>query len=270
MRDSDQLDRLAHDARNVISGLMLYCELLSMPGVLNQKHGHFAQELEGIVSRANRMLERIAESATAMPHKASAALPAVPVTDVADELRHAQPLLAAVAGPAIKLSLATMPCAGHIALAVEDLTRILVNLVRNASDAMPSGGHLRITAQYDDGVSFLDPANAAASPSCVLISITDDGPGIPDALRDQIFDLGFTTRQQSGWPTPRRRGLGLNIVRNLVESAGGSIQVESAPGGGARFEIRLPLSEVTSGTCEAKPQSGFLTDARGKGCIECQ
>lgn len=274
---AETLDGLAHDARNVITGLMFYSELLSMPGVLNESHGHYAQDLESIVTCANRMLERIAESATASQPlpvrasaKSSASLPAVPVTNAAEELRHAQPLLTAIAGPAIKLSIATMPCAGQTALAVEDLTRIMVNLVRNAADAMPSGGRIRITAQYDDGASF-----HSAPPSHVLLTITDNGPGIPESLRAQIFDLGFTTRRHTGWPSPRRRGLGLSIVRNLVEAAGGSITASAVPSTGARFEIRLPLvspdsAHVTSGTCATQPQSGFSADARGKGCIECQ
>lgn len=265
---SDTLDGLAHDARNLISGLMLYCELLSTPGVLNKDHGHYAQDLESIVNRANRMLEKIAQTAAAsqpFPASSSAALPAIPVTDAAEELRHAQPLLAAIAGPAIKLSIATMPCPGQTALAVEDLTRVLINLVRNAADAMPSGGRIRITAQYDDGASF-----SSAVPSHVLLTVTDNGPGIPESLRAQIFALGFTTRGQTGWSAPRRRGLGLSIVRNLVEAAGGSVIALAAPGAGARFEIRLPLLDVTSGMCARQPQSGFPADARGKGCIKCQ
>lgn len=270
---AETLDGLAHDARNVISGLMLYCELLSTPGVLNKNHGHYAHDLETIVSRANRMLDRIAESAAAsqpLPASASASLPAIPVTDAAQELRHAQPLLAAIAGPSIKLTIATMPCAGQTALAVEDLTRILVNLVRNAADAMPSGGRIRITAQYGDGASF-----HSAPPTHVILTITDNGPGIPETLRAQIFALGFTTRRQTAWPSPRRRGLGLSIVRNLVEAAGGSITALSSPGSGARFEIRLPLvstgpAQVTSGTCANHSQSAFAADAHRKGCIECQ
>lgn len=261
---SDTLDGLAHDARNVMSGLMLYCELLSTPGVLNENHGHYAQDLESIVSRANRMLEKLAQTATAsqpLPAGTSTPISAVPITDAAEELRHAQPLLAAIAGPAIKLSIATMPCAGQTALAVEDLTRVLVNLVRNAADAMPSGGRIRITAQFDD--------STAATPSHILLTVTDNGPGIPESLRAQIFALGFTTRRQAGWPSPRRRGLGLSIVRNLVEAAGGSVTALAAPGAGARFEIRLPLVDVTSGMCAGQPQSGFAADARGKGCIEC-
>lgn len=285
---AESLDCLAHDARNVLSSLMLYSGLLAVPGVLHEQHSHYAQELEGIARSSAQILEKIvsaiegrganprapeaAPETPALPLATSAPLPPVPVTDAAGELRHLQPLLAAIAGPAIKLSVATMPCIGRTTLAVEDLTRILVNLVRNAADAMPSGGHLRITAQYGDGFSFLDPGCGAAfgSPHSILLTVSDDGPGIPESLRPHIFDLGFTTRDhKSHWPTPRRRGLGLSIVRNLVIAAGGTVRAVPSQTG-ARFEISLPIAEpVTSGTYALPPQSAFPADSHATGCLEC-
>lgn len=278
------LDRLAHDARNVLAGLALYAELLAMPGVLNKQHGHYARELEGIVGSASRILEDVVQCAATeaaipaspaagnLPATAATQLPAVAVTDAARELRHAQPLLAAIAGPAIRLSIATMPCAGKTALAIEDFTRVLVNLVRNAADAMTTGGHIRITAQYGDGLSFFHAPDSgqANPPACVVLAVTDNGPGIPEPLRPNVFDLGFTTHKSTGWPAPRRRGLGLNTVRTLVESAGGSVSVSAAPTGGACFEIRLPLLEVTSDTYAMRSGTTFSADAQEKGCIECQ
>src|SRR6185437_8956510 len=129
----------------------------------------------------------------ALPTATTVPLAPVPVTDIAAELRHLQPLLTAIAGPAVRLSVATMPCPGRTSLAVEDLTRILINLVRNASDAMPGGGHVRITAQYQDGLSFAalpvensSPAPVPA-PRAVLLTVSDDGPGVPEAVRQQVF-----------------------------------------------------------------------------------
>jgi signal transduction histidine kinase len=279
----ETIDGLAHDARNVLSGLMLYCELLASPGVLAAAHAHYARDLESIAKSASRILEKIVDRAAT--HKVASAdqralpavatsLPALFVADATADLRHLQPLLAAVAGPTIRLSIATMPCAGRTALAVEDLTRILVNLVRNAADAMLAGGHIRITTQYGDGLSFLDSAHAASfgPPRSVILSVADDGPGIPEHLREQIFDLGFTTHKQDGdWPALRRRGLGLNIVRNLVEAAGGTIRAVPNQPRGARFDITLPFSDsVTSGTYPVPPNSAFPADSLAKGCIECQ
>ncbi|MFZ0663623.1 MAG: sensor histidine kinase, partial [Acidobacteriaceae bacterium] len=257
----DNLDRLAHDARNVLSGLMLYSELLATPGVLNPQHGHYARELQGIADAASQILEQIIEGAAPQPTPASKlrkvssvskeskeqALPtatavplaAVSVTDAAADLRCLQPLLAAIAGPGVQLSVATMPCNGRTALAVEDLTRILINLVRNAADAMPSGGHVRVTAQYSGGLSFIDPSVLGSAPGptpdSVLLTVSDDGPGIPEDLRGQVFDLGFSThKDSSSRPSPRRRGMGLSIVRNLVVAAGGTVRVTASHTGGAR------------------------------------
>lgn len=284
---------------------MLYCELLAAPGVLNEPHSHYAGELEGIAKTAALLLEKMIEAAAPpespapklrkiseapalpadLPVATNIPLSAVPVTDAAADLRRLHPLLAAIAGPAVRLAVATMPCAGQTALAVEDLTRVLINLVRNAADAMPSGGHVRVTAQYGEGLSFADlipraetARNAIPSlppaPRSVLLSVSDDGPGIPESLREQVFDLGYTSHKQSesaNWPARRRRGLGLGIVRNLVESAGGAVRVAASHTGGARFEITLPLKPpVTSGTCSTPPEHTFPADSSEKGCIECQ
>src|SRR5690242_15704166 len=59
---SESMDRLAHDARNVLSGLMLYSELLAAPGVLNPEHGHYARELETITGTAAWLLEKMVET----------------------------------------------------------------------------------------------------------------------------------------------------------------------------------------------------------------
>ena len=287
---SESLERLAHDARNILSSLMLYSDLLSASGVLGPGHGHFAPELESMTRTAARLMESILEQAlpshpspATLPIALPAPLPAVPVTDLAAELRHLQPLLAAIASPAVKLSIAAMPCARRTRLAVEDLARILVNLVRNAADAMPSGGHVRITAQYSKDHSFLDSENVIAFglPRSVLLTVSDSGPGIPAHLQEKVFDIGFTTRTTQsacGRPAPRRRGLGLSTVRHLVESAGGTVRLLPAQTGigtfGASFEISLPLvhpigETITSGTYPTLFQGANAADSAMKGRLEC-
>jgi signal transduction histidine kinase len=236
---------------------MLYCELLAFPGVLSKQHSHYAQDLATIVQSAAQIVERLAtahhqQAFPGLPASSTLPLDALAVCDLASDLRHLQPLLAAIAGPAIQLSIATLPCSGRTALGIEDLTRILVNLVRNAADTMPAGGHIHIAAQY---------GSPCGDTRTVALTVTDDGPGIPEPLRDHIFDLGFTTHRtpaKSDWPTPRRRGLGLSIVRNLVEAAGGAVRVSSPPTRGARFEITVPLAEtITSGTYAVPPNGAF-------------
>jgi NtrC-family two-component system sensor histidine kinase KinB len=72
----------------------------------------------------------------------------------------------------------------------------------------------------------------------VLLHVDDAGPGVPEAMRDQVFDKFFRV---PGTPRPGT-GLGLGLVRDLVVAHGGQVRVESAPSGGARFTIRLPTT----------------------------
>ncbi|MDJ0788456.1 MAG: hybrid sensor histidine kinase/response regulator [Myxococcota bacterium] len=104
----------------------------------------------------------------------------------------------------------------------EALRRALGNLVCNALEVMPEGGLLRVRTEADeDGARII---------------VTDSGPGVPDSIRDQVFEPFVTAGKPSGI------GLGLAIVKKVVEDHGGRISLSKPPGGGASFEIRLPAS----------------------------
>src|SRR6185369_7421451 len=102
------------------------------------------------------------------------------------------------------------------------LMQVLMNLVMNARDAMPEGGRLGIGASAVDG-------------DYLLIEVADSGEGIPAENIDRIFDPFFTTKEPG-----KGTGLGLAISARLVESFGGRISVESEPGVGTKFMVRLP------------------------------
>jgi signal transduction histidine kinase len=119
----------------------------------------------------------------------------------------------------------------------EDLTRVLVNLVKNAAEAMPAGGEIVL------GLDELHPT-AQAGTSLVL-TVEDSGPGIPDDALEEVFQPGFSTRKPEnsahpGWAAAHR-GLGLSISRSIVEAAGGRIRAANRAAGGARIEIELPV-----------------------------
>jgi signal transduction histidine kinase len=99
------------------------------------------------------------------------------------------------------------------------LKRVLVNLAVNAVQAMPDGGKLTIRATREEGV--------------VLISVIDTGVGIPDEFKPKIFQPLMTTKA-------RGQGLGLAVVKRLVEAQGGTISFESVVGRGTEFKIVLP------------------------------
>jgi signal transduction histidine kinase len=97
--------------------------------------------------------------------------------------------------------------------------------VQNAIDASPPGGVVRVTATATDRVFSL--------------SVRDQGPGIPDDLREQIFAPFFTTK--TGGRTSGM-GLGLALVRRSVDALGGRIRIRDVPEGGTEFLIEIPLT----------------------------
>jgi signal transduction histidine kinase len=109
-----------------------------------------------------------------------------------------------------------------ISASPDQLKQVFLNLLLNAIDAMPEGGKLTVHAGQQDG--------------WVWVSIADTGIGIPPEHLDRIFDAFFTTKSKASGV-----GLGLSVSYGIVRSHGGRIEVESAPGKGARFVVKLPV-----------------------------
>lgn len=113
------------------------------------------------------------------------------------------------------------------------LQMAIVNLAINARDAMPGGGRLSVRAR--NVRQGANGSNRAQREEFVVVQIEDTGTGIPDEIRDRIFEPYFTTK-----PAERGTGLGLSIVRETVEAAGGEVRLQSRPGRGSEFEVWLP------------------------------
>ena len=106
-----------------------------------------------------------------------------------------------------------------------DVEQIFVNIIKNAIQAMPSGGTLSVKAKM-------------LSPQLFEATFTDTGPGIPDEIQGNIFDPFFTTKDIG-----QAVGLGLSVSQGIAESYGGSIDVESESHKGTTFAVRLPISK---------------------------
>ena len=104
-----------------------------------------------------------------------------------------------------------------------DLTQVLLNLSKNALDAMPDGGTLRFGTALRDGT--------------VIITVADTGAGISPAVMKRLFDPFFTTKERG-----KGTGLGLAICHDMIEKHRGTIGVESTEGTGTTFTIKLPAS----------------------------
>ena len=119
------------------------------------------------------------------------------------------------------------PAALNVAASEDRLLQVFENLLDNAVSFTPSGGHVAVSATSAD-------KNA-------VVTIRDHGPGIPEEHLGKIFDRFFTYRPDEQ-RNHRHTGLGLSIVKAIVEGYGGSVNAGNQPEGGAAFEVKLPLS----------------------------
>jgi signal transduction histidine kinase/CheY-like chemotaxis protein len=123
--------------------------------------------------------------------------------------------------------------AGRVRADATQLRQILFNLVLNARDAMPSGGRLEISTTHLR--MSVDSLGGTCTKEFVVLAVRDSGIGMDEATRARVFEPFFTTKD-----LPGNSGLGLATVYGIVRQHGGQITVQSSPGQGATFEVRLP------------------------------
>ncbi len=147
----------------------------------------------------------------------------------------------AVTGRSLELLRATLPgrirlesdlADGETSILADEtqFQQVLMNLCLNARDAIPEGGTLRVSTRVE----------SAATPTggprgWVCLSVQDSGKGMSEEVRSRIFEPFFSTREGG-------TGLGLAVVQQIVEAFGGTIEVQSKPGEGARFDVRWPIA----------------------------
>jgi signal transduction histidine kinase len=103
-----------------------------------------------------------------------------------------------------------------------ELNQVWMNLIDNAIDAVDPGGRIAVVGASELG--------------CVIVKIIDDGPGIPPEIKSRIWDQFFTTKGVG-----KGSGLGLDIVRRLLQRHDGEINLDSVPGR-TEFQVRLPVA----------------------------
>lgn len=160
--------------------------------------------------------------------------------------------LAALVGEILRLMRGRIPATVRIRVDIPDafevsgdrqrLQQVFINLLNNALQALGEGGEILIAAQsspapHDSGTRVFGQCPAPAD--SVEITVRDNGAGIPADILPRIFDPFFTTKDVG-----QGMGLGLFIVFEIVAEHGGCIAVDSAPGKGAAFRIRLPRQKT--------------------------
>lgn len=119
------------------------------------------------------------------------------------------------------------------------LCQVFSNLLTNAFEAVNGTGHVTVRASLETQDRDGAASDTSAHPPALIVEVVDDGPGIPANLSDRIFNPFFTTKTTGS-------GLGLPIVRKIVDAHDGRIDVSSEPGRGTRFRVTLPVSSASS------------------------
>ncbi len=230
---------LAHDARNALCSLSMLSGLLNEPGVLHAPHAHLAADLESVTNALTGLVDQLANLRELPPSGAeraktahgsqSAETPHRRAKSAGEALKDSIRLLRSIAGAHVEVHISAESALPPVEIDEDALLRVLMNLVKNSSEAMPSGGTVHIVARR--ALSRTSPA--------VLIHVSDNGPGIPAHALDHIFEPGFSSKRHLG-TSQEASGLGLSIVRELVEASGGEVRVASTRKRGTTFELKLP------------------------------
>lgn len=237
--------KVAHDFNNYLQVVLGHCERL----MLKHPAGDPAyQELVQIRENAQRAANTT-KQLLAFSRKQTLKREVISVTEM---LRDFSRFLDRAIGEKVKLELINGRALPAIKVDKYQLETAIMNLAVNARDAMaPKGGVLTIRTrrvEADEAATLNLPS--LGETECLLIEVTDTGPGVPPDIADKIFDPFFTTKE-SGKGT----GLGLSTVYGVIRQMGGAVALESAPGEGASFRIYLPAHLHDDAEDETRPES---------------
>ena len=226
-RKDEFLAILAHELRNPLAPIRNGLQVIRMA------------EPNATIEQTRSMMER---QLTQLVRLVDDLLDVSRVTSGKLELRRAKIELRAVIDAAVETSRPVIEGAGHtltVALSDEriwvdaDLTRLsqaLSNLLNNSAKYMHRGGHVRLTVGLKDGMA--------------VVSVADDGIGIPPTMLDKVFEM-FIQVDRTLEKTTGGLGIGLSLVKGLVEMHGGTIEARSdGEGRGSEFVMRLPVSRA--------------------------
>jgi signal transduction histidine kinase len=147
-------------------------------------------------------------------------------------------------GSNVRLTVKLHPDLPSIEAAPREMEQVLVNLMLNALDAMPTGGELTVETKTSgpDAVT----SHGERPEGFIAISVADNGVGIPENLQPMLFEPFFTTK-----PPGKGVGLGLATAYGIVRQHHGSIEVQSQPGTGTTFTIYLPVRSTSASAGKA-------------------
>ncbi len=222
---------VAHDFNNILAVILGYAAMMRDALSADDPCAADADEIIKASTRASELTRQLllfCRQEVVAPR----------VIDVSQCLEALRRMLARILGEDIELSLRA---AGtwHVRIDPTHLDQVILNLAVNARDAMPDGGKLSVeTSNVVLEEKFRSPYAPAASGPYLRVTVTDTGCGMDSATLGRLFEPFFTTKELG-----KGTGLGLSTVFGVVQRAGGTVDVRSAPGMGSSFVLYLPRAE---------------------------
>jgi signal transduction histidine kinase len=233
---------VAHDFNHVLTVISLSLER----GAKATGAGAPVSPIDPEIGAAMAYARELVSSLLSYARREPVAVQDVEVDAVIGEL---VPVLATAIGKELQLDADLRAAGGRVRIAPTELRQLVVNMVTNAGDATRGHGHtVRVATAVITG--------AAAPGRMIELQIFDDGRGMDEATRARVFDPFFTTK-----PAGAGTGIGLATCQSIVARAGGTIAVDSEPGVGTTFRIRLP--EAAGPAAAAAPPAPAAGPAAG-------
>jgi two-component system, cell cycle sensor histidine kinase and response regulator CckA len=243
---------IAHDFNNLITVLLGYSDELIEEAPPNTSLHAAAVEVRRAADRASALTQQL----LAFSRRQASVAHSVDLNDV---ISHMEDLIRRLVGTEIKLQTSLQPDLSPISADAQQIGQVMMNLVVNARDAMPSGGTLTITTQNVE----LGHEHVEVIPGPhVAVMVSDSGLGMTAEVRDRLFEPFFTTKDQG-----RGTGLGLSMVHGIVRQSGGHIVVDSEPNQGTTFKVYFPKQADLSAAPMPAPTMHSQVMVKGEGVV---
>ena len=243
---------IAHDFNNIVSSILGYSSLaLRRFGEASQpKLVDYLNEIQTAGKRARDMVQQLLTFSRTQPANAS-------VIELADVAQDAMRLLRPMMPSSVSFRIDIEPGLAPVLADAGQLQQVIVNLCINARDAVASAGNVIIRlAEERNRCGQCDSCHGAVTGDFVVMSVSDDGPGIPAGDRTRIFEPFFTTNR-----TGRGTGMGLAMVHGIVHAHDGHIMLASRTGAGTCFEVLLPPAATADAPQWTAPKAEIVTTA---------
>ena len=224
---------IAHDFNNLLTAISGYAEILMAEIDSNDPRADDVVEIQRAAARAAQLTGQLLAFSRHQVLNPRPLDPRAVVTGVA-------PMLRRLLGEEVDLSVSARPGMSPIWADPGQLDQVLVNLVLNARDAMPRGGHVEIEVREESlDADFIAANGGSAADSFIVFEVKDAGVGMGPNVLSHAFEPFFTTKALG-----KGTGLGLSTVIGIVEQSSGFVKVESEPGLGTTVRIYLPKTLV--------------------------